>query len=183
MKPGTKVRTSQTYILQRMCEIESPFLFLRFTEIKMQTGSTRGSLVVDWATCRVTWCLRSRWRTRRPGSSSCSRASCPLRPPWRRSVWDARCSVQLPCLLLNNECFPLPLKMRIFGHSLPYCRGKFECLTHNITAVHVQVGSENSSTGGAGPTVMNYGLKVKYCLQTLWVLILASSPLEEKKRR
>lgn len=57
---------------------------LRSTEIKIQMGSTEESLVVAWASCHVTWCLRSRWRMRRPGSSCCSRASCPQQLLWRR---------------------------------------------------------------------------------------------------
>lgn len=60
----------------------------RFMEIKIQTGSTEENVAVAWATCPVTWCLRSRWTMRRPGSSYCSRASCPQRALWRRSVGE-----------------------------------------------------------------------------------------------
>lgn len=60
--------------------------FSRFTETKIQMGFTGESVAVAWALCRATWCLRSRWRTRRPGSSSCSRAICPQQPPWTNLV-------------------------------------------------------------------------------------------------
>ncbi|CAF98526.1 unnamed protein product, partial [Tetraodon nigroviridis] len=56
--------------------------FARFTETKIQMASTGESVAVAWALCPATWCLRSRWRTRRPGSSSCSRATCPQQHPW-----------------------------------------------------------------------------------------------------
>lgn len=60
--------------------------FARFTETKIQMASTGESVAVAWALCPATWCLRSRWRTRRPGSSSCSRATCPQQHPWTTLV-------------------------------------------------------------------------------------------------
>lgn len=54
----------------------------------MQMGSIEESQAVVWAMCHVTWCLRSKWRMRRPGSSCCSRASYPQQLPQRRQVCD-----------------------------------------------------------------------------------------------
>lgn len=60
--------------------------FTRFTERKIQMAFTEESVVVTLALCHAIWCLRSRWRTRRRGSSCCNRAFCPRRHPWTKLV-------------------------------------------------------------------------------------------------
>lgn len=84
----------------------------RFMEIKIQTGSTEENVAVAWATCPVTWCLRSRWTMRRPGSSYCSRASCPQRALWRRSVGPDQMKIKNK----NWASFTTGLKLWRFAH-------------------------------------------------------------------